>query len=309
MVYRDGGGSGSITPLYGSAVAAKGTWFAGPLFPADGDRPSQLKPTLTAAISASGGGPSSVQWDVSTNSGFTAIIWTLTETSVPNQASRSVTMNSVTLTNLTTYYWRVRAGDGAGVWGPFSTTRTFTPDLNAGRGYLGIYENVGIELLPSYWGVLEAYENVGLQDLRKGYVVDTHYYVVSPEDRRKGDATDQMYFGDVNTQTPTPHIWWIKPAAGRAGDGIQIVCFGAGDLQSTFSGVVEIYMGAAGGGWQPVSVNTWQVFPPTVNAYTSARTLDEAANVIDMQHQVIEITVPAGSVPPGYPLRLRTEGP
>jgi hypothetical protein len=31
--------------------------------------------------------------------------------------------------------------------------------------------------------------------------------------------------------------------------------------------------------------------------------------VIDPEHTTVEIVVPAGALPPGYPIRIRTEGP
>jgi len=75
-----------------------------------------------------------------------------------------------------------------------------------------------------------------------------------------------------------------------------------------YSGSVELYYGTARG-WVTVPVVSWQTFPPTANAYTAARKLDPETAYIDMQHSIVEIVVPDGAVPPGYPTRIRTVTP
>jgi hypothetical protein len=79
-----------------------------------------------------------------------------------------------------------------------------------------------------------------------------------------------------------------------------------GDLQATYGGVVE-YLDA--GTWHPIPVVTWQTFPGTANALTAARTINEELGILDPQHTGIQIVVPAGALPPGYPIRVRTNGP
>lgn len=71
--------------------------------------------------------------------------------------------------------------------------------------------------------------------------------------------------------------------------------------------MVEINYG--GENWEPVQVLGWQTYPPDPNAYTELRMIDPETEHIDMQHTVIEITVPEEAVPPGYPIRIRTNGP
>jgi hypothetical protein len=115
-----------------------------------------------------------------------------------------------------------------------------------------------------------------------------------------------VYLGDVSTNPPDPHLWFLVPAAGRSGDGIKIYCFGVGDLQATFSGLVELDYGF---GWVSVPVTSWQTFPAGPNAYLASRMLDPEAAYIDMQHTAVEITIPDGALPPGYPLRIRTVTP
>lgn len=306
MVFLNTGGSSTWPAWVATATAATETLDAVPISPESKTKEPSLTPTLVALISNTVP-PSTVQWQVSTVNTFATTVWTGSQSNVADGV-RSILVTT-SLTSGTTYFWRVRTGDTAGTtFGAWSAAIEFVPDTNMGRAYQDVYENVGREVASPERGTVDVYENVGIDD--RVVLTGTDYVfgnvgVVIPSNP---PASEYMYWGDVSSNTPVPHIWWLKPSSGRPGDGIQIVCFGAGDLQATFNGQVEIYMGATGG-WQSVSVNTWQVFPPTANAYTGLRTLDEAANVIDMQHQIIEITVPSGAVPPGYPLRIRTDGP
>ena len=310
MTFIDGG---TTTPLYligaepGYAYAMLGTWAIAAVAPLSGDRTPMLQPDLQALVNAAVP-PMSVEWQLAANWGFSPLLFTSTDAGVGNGPTLKIVSSA--LTNGSTYYWRARSGDGAGVWGAWSEVQSFTVDLNQGRGYGEIYINNGNNTDTDR----EDYASGAIfinQGVTTGTVSsDTLYTYINlgfvPFDGLSW--AEQMYWGDVSDNTPTPHIWWLKPNAGRSGDGIQIVCFGVGDLQSTFNGVVEIYKGIADG-WEAVPINSWQAYPATVNAYTELRTMDEWENYTDMQHQVVEITVPAGAIPPGYPLRLKTTGP
>jgi hypothetical protein len=151
-------------------------------------------------------------------------------------------------------------------------------------------------------------ENTGPADNRKSLAIQY-------TDRNVGFAVNLVSIGwgyaalgDVNTAPPTPHVWFLKPAAGRSGDGINIYCFGVGDLIETYAGSVELDYGGTIG-WVAVPVTSWQTFPPGPEAYTMARKLDQETGYIDMQHSVVQITIPDGALPPGYPLRIRTVTP
>lgn len=306
MVFRDGSGSASIPGLHGTAFGAVHSWDASPVTPAASDRPPTRTPTLRALISAAAGGPSAVEWQVSTVSSFASTVWTGSDAAVPNgYAVKNVTFS---LTNLTLYYWRVRAGDGAGTWGLWSAAVPFTPDLSAGRGFLEIFENVGIAPAGADEAVLEVYINQGVIAPVKVGAADYIFENVGPNFGLTPGAFDYIYLGDVSTNTPTPGIWFLDPDSGRAGDGIKIYGFGTGALQATYGGTVEAYFGA-GVGWVSVPVLSWGIFPATANALTAARRIDPAAGVVDPQHSVIEIVVAPAALPPGYPLRIRTEGP
>lgn len=306
MVFIDGAGAATWPPLYYSAAGAVQVWDVTVISPDDGERVPFLQPTLRVLVSASGGGPSSVQFDVATDAAFTAIVWTSTDAAAVNGPRDKVV--GVALTNGTRYYWRARDGNGGGTWGQFTATRSFIPDLNAGRAYLEVFANVGIEELPDGHGFLSLYENVGAAGppLHPGYHYE--YVNVGADLVKRHQAYHDVFEGDVSTNTPTPLIWFLAPESGRPGDGIKIYGFGTGPLQSTFGGVVEAYFGAATG-WVSVPVLSWGVFPETPNAYTAARKIDPVAGIIDPQHSVIEIVVSPAALPPGYPIRIRTEGP
>jgi hypothetical protein len=298
----------TFRPFTYSASGAVGPWVATPVAPLTGDRLPSVHPSLEVIVSAATP-PASVQFDLATDAGFTAIVWTATDTLVPNGAW-SHFISPYTLTDLTKYWWRVRAGDGAGVWGPWSTAQSFTPDLNAGRGYAEVFLNVGIDplLIEDYAG-RDAYLNQGVTLGSVPIGIEFLYENVGLILDRPGahDAVDTIYLGDVNTATPTPHLWFIRPTSGRAGDGISIVGHGLGSLPGTYGGVVEY--DAGGGSWTAVPVVTWQVYPGTAAALTAGRTIDTELAVIDPEHTTVEIVVPAGALPPGYPIRIRTEGP
>lgn len=186
---------------------------------------------------------------------------------------------------------------------------TFTPDLDSGRGFAYVDENMGVDLTldPDVTAAAYVDENMGVElvldrDVTAAAYVDLNHGVAIT---MTAEGVEYAHYGDVNTLAPFPHIWFLRPAAGREGDGISIVCFGVGDLVTTYSGSVELYYGPTLG-WIAVPVTAWNTYPPTVNAYTADRRLDPPASLIDMQHTVIEIVVPVGALPPGYPLRVRT---
>lgn len=308
MVFIDGAASVVTFPRFSFvASGAVGPWVAVPIAPLTGDRPPALHPTLEVNVSAATP-PASVQFDLSTDSGFSTVVWTATDTLVPNGPWNHF-VSPYTLTDLTSYWWRVRAGDGAGVWGPWSAAQKFTTDLNAGRGYAEVFINVGIEDLIEDYAAAFVSLNQGVTLGSVPLGIEFLYENVGLEINRPGihDGVDYIYLGDVNTATPTPHLWFIRPTSGRAGDGISIVGHGLGSLPGTFGGVVEYDIG--GGNWQAVPVVTWQTYPGTTAALTAARTIDTELAVIDPEHTTVEIVVPAGAIPPGYPIRIRTEGP
>lgn len=311
MTFQDGAGDSTLWPVFGQAAAAVHPYEAILVAPANIARVAQLRPTMQLIVAGSStdslNSVLQVDWQVATDAAFSNVVWSLNESNIQN-GPRTVVLPSPLTMNIT-YWWRARVGNMSGTWGNWADAWTFVVDGNAGRGYAYEYANIGIDPTQFNRRAFEAVmANISAIGPMAPWQLAHAYQNVGPLDRKTGTGFHHLYHGDVSTNTPTPNIWFLRPNAGRSGDAIQIVCFGAGDLQSTFNGIVEIYKGVALG-WQAVPVNTWQVYPPTVNAYTDDRVLSRDAFIIDMQHQIIEITVPAGAVPPGHSLRIRTNGP
>lgn len=275
--------------------------------PRDGNRVQSTAVALSMVVAHTGSGTATdVQVEISQTPDFAAVDWNAT---LLTQPDGHVTVIATGLTDLTTYYWRARAAyAGSGLWQPWSPIWSFTVDTATGRAFGWVDLNSGLGVVSDPDGVWHAEENVGMvftPDADATGVVHENVSMLLIPD---GDAYGYVHEGDVSTNTPVPHLWFLKPPAGRPGDGIRIFCFGVGDLQATYGAVVEVRYPAPRG-WVAVPVISWQTYPPTVNAYTELRELDPSAEKIDMQHQVVEITVPGDSLPPGYPIRIRTEGP
>jgi hypothetical protein len=310
MAYRDAAGSATIGGVTGSAALLVGAQGITPYSPTSGSRIQTLALFLSIFVGRTDGLNSDIEWQVATDAAFSNVVWS---TSLSNQPAGQKSVITSTMVDKTTYYWRARASlTGAGTWTAWTPTRTVTPDLNTGRGYAYIHENVGVTVSPEpdVTSVQPVHENVGVL-----LTLDRDVTSVQPVHLNVGfrlypdpDAVQYVHEGDVNTLPPTPHIWFLSPAAGRSGDGIRIFCFGVGDLVSTYAGSVQLYYGSVLG-WVTVPVVSWQTFPPGPNAYTAARMLDPETGYIDMQHSVVEIVVPDGALPPGYPLRIRTVTP
>jgi hypothetical protein len=119
-------------------------------------------------------------------------------------------------------------------------------------------------------------------------------------------GVESVYVGDVNTDTPTPHIWWLMPNAGRPGDGFNIVGHGFGTDQSTYDGSVEMEIATI---WGAISVTDWDLVAAGTHAYDDDREMNFETGVITMEHGVIAVVVPIDAVPPGSLVRVVTDGP
>jgi hypothetical protein len=310
VAFRDGAGTGTFPALRFTATAATAQYAVLAISPADGNKIPATAVALVVDVSNTAGGNSDVYLEVASDSGFSTIVWSTTQTNVANGLLSVIASG---LADGTKYWWRARmAPTGTTTWGPYSATRTFTPDLNSGRGFAYVETNVGVLLTmeTDVTSVEYVNENVGVE-----LIVETDVTSVEYVNENVGvaiilvsEGMEYGHYGDVNTLPPTPHVWFLKPGAGRSGDGINIYCFGVGDLAETYAGSVELDYGGTIG-WVSVPVVSWQTFPPGAEAYTMARTLNQETAYIDMQHSVVEITIPDGALPPGYPLRIRTVTP
>lgn len=154
-------------------------------------------------------------------------------------------------------------------------------------GYFYAYENDGFGTLPASKDLYyEAYENSGFN------VVST------------GTGAFYSYEGDVNTATPTPHIWYVTPTHGRSGDGFTIVGHGMGANSGTYNGSVEMLFGTST--WTSMSVTGWRLVAGGTHALDSQRLIDTNLLNITVEHVELDVTIPSNAVPPGHQVRFRT---
>lgn len=302
MAVIDGAALGTLGGLRSRASGVVGDQVTAPYAPADQSRYPLLVLHLQAVLSTTGATNSDVQWEVATDAAFTAIVWTQTTI---NQPDGIVQATTGTLVEGTAYYWRTRSAvTGTTGWGDWSEVWSVTPDLNTGRGYAYVNLNVGIEHILDPGATEYVNANVGFEVILDPDAAEYVNGNVGVEITLSPDAVEYGYLGDVNTDQPNPHVWFVRPTSGRAGDGVEVVGFGFGDLQSTWNGELQRKPGAA---WEALPVTDWQTYPPTADAYTEDRVLDPLLGEIDMQHTRIAFTIPAGSEPPGWPVRVVTE--
>jgi hypothetical protein len=298
------GASGALGGLTGSPSIQLEWWFVILVNPAEEDSSPTTGPLFYLQASTwTGDGDHPVQFQVSTSPTFDT---TVHDTTVVQEAGVIVARQVTGLTDGVTYYWRARAGDGVN-WGIWSETRILLVEVDTGKAFLSFQVNVGVTVITEPDAVLSSPTNVGLADLRK-----KNWPVYEMVNVGVPDVTVPTWpvysVQNITDGTPSPRIWFLDPSYGREGDGISIYGFGFGDLQSTFDGVVEIDYGGVTG-WQSVPIISWQTFPADPTAYTEDRVLDELNAIVDPQHTVIQISIPPGAIPPGYPVRVRTEGP
>lgn len=304
MAFFDRAATLALRPLSFRATGLASGYAVALVNPADGLRVPATAAALELLVSSTSALNTDIQLQVSTVDTFGTTVYSNTLT---DRADGAVGVTVAGLVNGTKYYWRARAAEtGTAGWSAWAPVWSFTVDTNAGKAFL--YSDLNIApagvLYASGVGYVESNlapvdrsgVGFGYSDFNVGFPV-----VLSSVGLGYG------HYGDVSTDPPGPHVWFLRPAAGRDGDGIGIYCFGVGDTVGTYSGSVELFY--AGAGWVAVPVVSWQTFPPGPEAYTAARKLDPSIPHIDMQHSVIEIVVPAGSVPPGYPVRVRTVTP
>lgn len=157
-------------------------------------------------------------------------------------------------------------------------------------GYEYVYQNAGFQpLTPGTVGYETVYSNFGIAPL---FIYDGFEYA---------------WEGDVNTATPTPHIWFVSPTSGRAGDGAVIYGHGMGVDVTTYSGAVDILYEDTG--WAGVSITNWAFVSETTDSYGPIRAISPSTLAINVEHVKIEVLIPTDAEPPGQQVRFRTDGP
>jgi hypothetical protein len=156
------------------------------------------------------------------------------------------------------------------------------------EGYLYSDVNLGLAVTPTDWGQYDDL-NLGVPD--------------PPQNAAHYD--DQ---GDINTATPTPVLWWLTPDRGRSPDSIVLVGLGFGDTAAEYNGVVESY-DVDTDTWSTVTVTGWTYYAADAANLTDDRKIDFAYKTTTTERQEISIQIDSDWVPPGLPLRVRTDGP
>lgn len=90
--------------------------------------------------------------------------------------------------------------------------------------------------------------------------------------------------GNVTTDTPTPHIWYLFPTFGREGWEFKIVGYGFGDTQGTYANALARLNALT------VGIISWQGFAEAA----STLIIDPDNDVAEPVHQEIRATVPTG---------------
>lgn len=240
-----------------------------------------------------------LQFEVASDAAFATIISSTTLTNKAPLTIHSWTMG-VDLTPGVLVYWRVRAGDSvAPSWGAWysSTTKYQT----GGSGYEYVWQNVSYTPTDTRKGHEYVWENVGAVFTDPGRGYEYVWLNTSAIFTDLGKAWEYVWQNNDDSVHPIPHIWFVEPTAGRPNDGITLIGFGFGPLQSTYTSHVEVDLGD-GAGWVTIGVVTWQRFPADPDMYGPDREI--RVGKIDPQHDEVGLLIPALAVPPGMLVRI-----
>lgn len=240
-----------------------------------------------------------IQIEVASDATFSTILSSTTLTNKAPFTTVSWTMG-VDLTPGVKVYWRARAGDFAGSsWGSWYSS--FTMYQTGASGYEYVWTNVGVTPVETRIGHEWVWQNVG------ALVVETrvgHEWVwqnVGRDLQISNDAWEYIWQNNDDSH-PTPQIWFVEPTSGRPNDGVTLIGFGFGPLQSTYTSIVEVDLGD-GAGWQTVGVVSWQRFPADPDMYGPDREI--RVGKVDPQHDEVGILIPALAIVPGMLVRIR----
>lgn len=239
-----------------------------------------------------------LQFEVATDAAFATVVSSTTITNVASLVTTSWTMG-VDMTLGQKYYWRVRSGDFSGSsWGAWYSS--FTIYQTGGRGYEYVWLNASAVLTEARKGHEQVWLNAGplLDETGKG-----HEYVLANvgRDLQIGHNAYEYVWQNNDDSHPTPQIWFVEPTSGRPNEGITLIGFGFGPLQSTYTSHVEVDLGD-GAGWQTVGVVTWQRFPADPDMYGPDREI--RIGKVDPQHDEIGLLIPALAIVPGMLVRV-----
>ncbi len=149
-------------------------------------------------------------------------------------------------------------------------------------GVAALGENVGAVVVPAGVGAAAAYENVG------------------GAPASAGEAHALCYEGEVCDATPTPHLWFARPAFGRAGWEFEVVGQGLGASPAEYAGRILL----AG---RECGVLEWRRVGAGADAYGPERAVDPAVDAANVERVLVRLSVPAGA--PSGVVVCETNGP
>lgn len=223
-----------------------------------------------------------VEIQTADNYGFSVNVATTTLVAQPSGVAFATTIGPFPYG--ATKYIRVRSGNSP-VWSNYTDIVSVLIPTVAGAASEYVLENVGVHLALQVNSAEYVLENVGVHLQPNGITEEFGHY------------------GDVNTTQPEPRIWTVFPESGRPGDGVTLWGLGFGSSQAAYTGVVEMYIASA---WTPVSIVSWSRVAANSDAYGVNRAIEPFIPNIDVEHEEIEITIPAQAVPLGHNIHVRT---
>lgn len=301
MAYVDGAGSASWSGFRLSAIGVVSAISVSLLSPGDLERIPATTVPVTYNVDSNAGTNTDVELQVATDSAFTNVVSTTTQTNLLNG---SYSWTPTGLAANTTYYWRARgAQTGTTGWAPWTATRSFYVDINTGRAWGFSYENVG-PLGTLYVGDTEyVMENTGFQVIL--YAGDAEYVMenVGFEITVEADVYDYVYEGDVSTNAPTPHVWFTWKRYGFVGDEVWAYGHGFGNPQDEYAGDLVLRLGPD---YLPdteilPAINEWYLQEALPEAYGDDRKIyagsDVAEPIVNQQVEIVRWVVPSGALP------------
>jgi hypothetical protein len=305
MAFVDGSSSGSLSGMRWAAYGASTICEVIAVSPSVGIHVPSTAVPLNVVVANTGTGGTDVQFQVATDAAFASVVAAPSTSAAPNGP---LTRTATGLSPATGYYWRARGADtGTTGWGPWSATMDFVVDLNAGKAFGYVNENLGVT--PTLYAGESGYvdENMGVELTLYAGEADYIFANYGVQVTIRSFDYEYVYEGDVSTHQPTPHIWFLWLPYGLANDEVWAYGAGFGNPQSEYAGQLRVDPGPDYAHSADVSavVNEWYLQEAVAHAYDDQRHIYPGAEGVDpsvtMQVEIIRWVAPDTIVPPVTP--------
>lgn len=164
--------------------------------PLDGGYETDTTPNFTVLPDSSDGSTMTIewQWDNSYNfdnvSGFRQIKTTSGEADEVN-----ATTTPDTALGTFSWYWRVRAGDGASNWSSYTTARSLSIFPISTTSSFHMYENVGLDpatMEDTEDAHIHIYENIGVEAAAQENSEDAHHHIYENVQTRPAGSSEKL---------------------------------------------------------------------------------------------------------------------